>query len=461
MFLNEIANKTTGTLSLVHYLSNDLCIEWRPNDHYMIADADAQEQDDWSLVDTIEKRQRTASECAVFNSTQSNTQIPGDEKPSGSQSKTKLLRILIRDLKCIEVLKSGHLFRLISKSDGKANSEYFFQNGNADGFVRTMQTTHCLRRSRNHRGHYDIISYIERDKEILQKTFTELKLDDIKGQHGGSWISTMVRHPFEHTIDFLAKMSDVYTYPVSDQNEKQSPADPELINSKSMTSNTDEYEVLSTSPRQNDGVGSPKLPPRPIVARGQPLSAQQWQDFQSEDGRILEMNHVKEVIFRGGIESDLRKEVWKFLLSYYDWDATTEQRANHRAKKEKEYYQMKMQWLSLSEMQERNFSDYRDRKCQIEKDVKRTDRTLDFFSGDENPNLSRLQDILMTYVMYNFDLGYVQGMSDLLAPILSTMDSEVSFNQIRSVEKNLKSNNFYFCSHFSQMLSGVSSVSWT
>lgn len=31
----------------------------------------------------------------------------------------------------------------------------------------------------------------------------------------------------------------------------------------------------------------------------------------------------------------------------------------------------------------------------------------------------------MTYVMYNFDLGYVQGMSDLLSPILCLMDSEV------------------------------------
>lgn len=31
----------------------------------------------------------------------------------------------------------------------------------------------------------------------------------------------------------------------------------------------------------------------------------------------------------------------------------------------------------------------------------------------------------MTYVMYNFDLGYVQGMSDLLSPILFLMDNEV------------------------------------
>lgn len=40
-----------------------------------------------------------------------------------------------------------------------------------------------------------------------------------------------------------------------------------------------------------------------------------------------------------------------------------------------------------------------------DKDVMRTDRTHKFFSGDKNPNLQVLYDILMTYCMYNFDLG--------------------------------------------------------
>lgn len=40
-----------------------------------------------------------------------------------------------------------------------------------------------------------------------------------------------------------------------------------------------------------------------------------------------------------------------------------------------------------------------------EKDVTRTDRTHKFFEGECNPNLQVLNDILMTYCMYNFDLG--------------------------------------------------------
>lgn len=40
-------------------------------------------------------------------------------------------------------------------------------------------------------------------------------------------------------------------------------------------------------------------------------------------------------------------------------------------------------------------------------------------------NLRSLNDILMTYVMFNFDLGYVQGMSDLLSPILYLLDHEI------------------------------------
>ena len=88
-------------------------------------------------------------------------------------------------------------------------------------------------------------------------------------------------------------------------------------------------------------------------------------------------------------------------------------------------YRMKLQWKSMSEEQQNRFSGFRERMTQVEKDIGRTDRSQPFYSGEDNPNVALLQDILMTYVMYNFDLGYVQGMSDLLSPLLFIMKNEV------------------------------------
>ncbi|CAG9838930.1 unnamed protein product [Diabrotica balteata] len=126
-----------------------------------------------------------------------------------------------------------------------------------------------------------------------------------------------------------------------------------------------------------------------------------------------------------GVTPSLRPEVWKFLLDYFPWSSTETERQKLQAVKSDEYYNMKLQWKRMTKVQEDNFSDYRERKSLIEKDVNRTDRTLDFYAGDNNANLQTLNDILMTYIMYNFDLGYVQGMSDLLSPILMLLDNEV------------------------------------
>lgn len=86
---------------------------------------------------------------------------------------------------------------------------------------------------------------------------------------------------------------------------------------------------------------------------------------------------------------------------------------------------MKLQWKTISDEQKLKFAVIKERENLIEKDVQRTDRTNKFFEGDENQNLVTMKDILMTYNMFNFDLGYVQGMSDLLAPIMVIMDNEV------------------------------------
>ena len=113
------------------------------------------------------------------------------------------------------------------------------------------------------------------------------------------------------------------------------------------------------------------------------------------------------------------------MLGYYKWHQPSEVRETNRKARVEEYFRMKLQWKSMSEEQQNRFAAFRERKTQIEKDIGRTDRSHPFYLGDNNPNVALLEDILMTYVMYNFDLGYVQGMSDLLSPILFVMKNEV------------------------------------
>lgn len=60
----------------------------------------------------------------------------------------------------------------------------------------------------------------------------------------------------------------------------------------------------------------------------------------------------------------------------------------------------------------------------IDKDVPRTDRELPQFSGDDNPGLIKLRDSLLTYAFFHPEVGYAQGMNDIMSRFLIVMDTE-------------------------------------
>ncbi|XP_022094641.1 uncharacterized protein LOC110981405 isoform X2 [Acanthaster planci] len=192
---------------------------------------------------------------------------------------------------------------------------------------------------------------------------------------------------------------------------------------------TDLPSILSVNSQAEQSyemvVPESKLGSRPDVERRGPLTEAEWASHLDKEGRVTNVKDLQKKIFRGGLVPSLRKEVWKFLLKYYPWNSTSKERTALRKIKEDEYFCMKAQWKTITPQQEKRFSKYRDNKSIIEKDVIRTDRTHHFFEGEHNPHIEVLHDILMTYCQYNFDLGYVQGMSDLLAPILVVMEREV------------------------------------
>ncbi|KAG9320431.1 hypothetical protein KVV02_002526 [Mortierella alpina] len=204
--------------------------------------------------------------------------------------------------------------------------------------------------------------------------------------------------------------------------------------------------------------------------RTAPLSPMEWFAFFDQAGRLkVDEAQVRETVFRGGIDHDIRIEVWKYFLGIYPWDSTEAERIVIRSTKAEEYYALKRQWFDDAAVQDSEV--FQEQKLRIEKDVHRTDRTISFFasetlpnpSGDftgvgSNENLELLKDILLTYNVWaanpsststdtsktsasfinaedqgesspaaesNLLEGYVQGMSDLLAPVFAVMGDEV------------------------------------
>ncbi|XP_050212379.1 uncharacterized protein LOC126663409 [Mercurialis annua] len=186
----------------------------------------------------------------------------------------------------------------------------------------------------------------------------------------------------------------------------------------------DAEEVPVRSPVPSDPLEFDKLSLVWGKPRQPPLGFEEWSMFLDSEGRVTDSKDFRKRIFYGGVEHTLRKEVWAFLLGYYAYDSTSAERECLRYTKKLEYETVKNQWQSISSEQAKRFTKFRERKGLVDKDVVRTDRSHLFYDGDDNPNVNILRDILLTYSFYNFDLGYCQGMSDLLSPILFVMEDE-------------------------------------
>ncbi|ORY93127.1 rab-GTPase-TBC domain-containing protein [Syncephalastrum racemosum] len=172
-----------------------------------------------------------------------------------------------------------------------------------------------------------------------------------------------------------------------------------------------------------------------VHTRRGPIMAEEWVEFFDAEGKLcVNKETVYRSIFRAGLDPDVRIEAWKFLLEIYPWDSTFDEREAIRRSKVDEYYEYKSQWFN--DMDTRTTKEFQDEKHRIDKDVHRTDRSIPFFEGEDMPNpdpdmtvgtnsnLEIMKDILVTYNAYNTELGYVQGMSDLLAPLFVAMGTE-------------------------------------
>ncbi|XP_060521320.1 TBC1 domain family member 16 [Cylas formicarius] len=144
----------------------------------------------------------------------------------------------------------------------------------------------------------------------------------------------------------------------------------------------------------------------------------------NHSGQIEDDLALRKYVFFAGMDRDIRKEVWPFLLHVYPYNSTFQDRTQIAEIRRQEYDEITRRRLDLNGNNLKHFK----RKIQsvVEKDVIRTDRGNPFFSGDDNPNLAIMKNILLNYAIYNPALGYTQGMSDLLSPVLYELKDEVA-----------------------------------
>ncbi|KAI8988873.1 GTPase activating protein Gyp7 [Pilobolus umbonatus] len=184
------------------------------------------------------------------------------------------------------------------------------------------------------------------------------------------------------------------------------------------------------------------------------VSSAEWKSFFDHEGRLsVGQPVIRKKIFCGGLDPSIRKEAWLFLLGVYPWDSTAHERYAIEIDRKESYETLKNTWHNDAD--HRSTSDFQDQKHRIDKDVHRTDRTIDIYVDESMPNpdpvmnvgtnenLETLKHILCTYNVFNTDLGYVQGMSDLLSPLFAIIEDEAMAFWAFSGYMNRMKYNFY------------------
>jgi hypothetical protein len=83
-----------------------------------------------------------------------------------------------------------------------------------------------------------------------------------------------------------------------------------------------EFEVVTSRPRLSDNL--------PKVRRQEPLCQLDWELHWDSEGKVIELDQLVTKIYQGGVDHNIRAEVWKYLLGYYDFNSTLKERELHR-----------------------------------------------------------------------------------------------------------------------------------
>eukprot|EP00042_Codosiga_hollandica_P055671 m.785313 g.785313 ORF g.785313 m.785313 type:complete len:672 (-) comp59163_c0_seq2:6005-8020(-) len=146
------------------------------------------------------------------------------------------------------------------------------------------------------------------------------------------------------------------------------------------------------------------------------MTPARWRAFLNDEGQVTDTDAVKKVVFFKGIEPQMRKQVWPFLVGVFSWTSTDDSRAEQLAAQRAQYRALKEKWQAS---QREDPTAHIKLIKEIKKDVIRTDSTI--ITSDQAEHMI---DILVTYALFDPVTGYSQGMTDILTPLLLTLEDE-------------------------------------
>ncbi|KAG1754564.1 rab-GTPase-TBC domain-containing protein [Suillus lakei] len=253
----------------------------------------------------------------------------------------------------------------------------------------------------------------------------------------GSWVEKGGVGEFESARVYLARWARI----VAEEGDRARKREAQALPSSS-SNVVEEISPLGVFELLHSTINLPS--PKTSRDPAHPIDEALWAKWFDKDGRPkVRLEEMRRQVFRRGItpHGNLRKKIREMR-----WE-----------EKRKRYNEIKDEWCGVPEVFDR--PDILEERHRIDVDCRRTDRTQPLFSTsyednvDNGPNgnrryttispqmsdigaqspsnehIDRLAGILLTYNFYNKELGYVQGMSDLCAPLYVVMgsDEELTF----------------------------------
>lgn len=184
---------TSGTLSILEYPNSNQtrCIEWKPND--ITVDSDVQDQE-WAVVNTVERRYRTLS---------------GSSPPDGTVIK-RIIRINMKDIKSFRVTRFNQKLSF-NDASRKPICTFVFQHGNADSLVAALKGGLLPVVPSREKNLYIVVEHPDFNR--LNKSFAELNLfPEQSTDYVWKFFKNLHNRPYETTMEAFAKLTDISKY---------------------------------------------------------------------------------------------------------------------------------------------------------------------------------------------------------------------------------------------------------